>query len=364
MRGKITYKVHARQIFILSLLRLEGVAAYAVRQKGEDCFFSVRGKDKERAEKALRTHEKEFVIVSDHSLRSFGRQNRGRIGVYVGLAIVIVAGILWSQLVTDAVVSGNERVDREEILSAVLDGENLPQRKNMMDLHDAEKRVVAVKGVSNAALEIKGSVLYVRITEELEEPRVEDYAAIRDRVSAYDGVVTSVVPLGGTPLVQEGDVIKKGDVVLSCKMTDEEGKEIPVRAYGMVYARVWMTKEILVPPTVLVAERTGRKTTYYVGSSSEKRPQVPYETYEAEEETVTSFFSFGYKKITFYETTTREETLEYEREKERLIREGTDELEKSLPTDAKKVRTWYNEKILDKNHLLVIYYEIVVNVIK
>lgn len=364
MRGKITYKVRSREIFILSLLRMEKIPAYEVRQKGEDCLFSVRGKDKDKAERLLLSHEKEFTVISDRSARTFSKQNAGRIGVFVGLTLIVAGLVIWSQLITKAVVSGNERIEEEKILSAVLAGEDLPKGKKQIDVREGEKRAVAVDGISNASVEVKGCVLFIRVTEELEEPQVSDYAEIKDRVSLYDGVVTSVVSLGGTPLVQEGDVVKKGNVLLSCVMTDEEGKEKRTRAFGMVYGRVWVTKEVVLPQTVLVSKRTGRTKSYYVGIRSTIEPKPPFSTYEKEEESLGVSTAFGYKKVTYYETEEREEIFDYEGKKERVIQDATAEIEKSLPENAKKIRTWYDEKTLDKNHLLVIYYEIVVNLLE
>ena len=58
----------------------------------------------------------------------------------------------------------------------------------------------------------------------------------------------------------------------------------------------------------------------------------------------------------------KEREFDYSEERENIIKEKTKELESEIPEGAEKIRTWTSEKTVDKNVVLVIYYEIVLKI--
>lgn len=366
MKDRITYKVQARMLFLLTLFHMKGITLYKVRQEGEYCFFTIKGRDRRETEETLLSHDKEFIVLKDNSTYSFKKENAGRIGLYLGIVILLVGSIFWSGLITKIDVIGNELVPADEIRAVFVQEKGLPIIKKTLNVNEARNALISIEGIANASMEIKGNVLIVRIAEELPEPDVEDIHEPRDRFSGYDAVVVGVVPIRGTPLVSVGDVVKRGEKLLSGTQTDSDGNITQTNAFGMVYGRVWVTKERVFTPTTMINERTGREKSYYVAGNSSVYPKAPFERYEKEETIVTGGNGalFSLKKITYYETKEREVEFDYEGNKEAIVRKETLELEKEIPTGAKKVRTWYNEKTLDKNYVLDIYYEIVINLIE
>jgi len=78
-----------------------------------------------------------------------------------------------------------------------------------------------------------------------------------DLVASRDGVISSVTVTAGTPLVKEGDVVRKGQVLVRGEERAWNGAVNPVRAQASVRARVWYDGSAYVSGTLLQSVPTG-----------------------------------------------------------------------------------------------------------
>ncbi|HOJ77573.1 MAG TPA: sporulation protein YqfD [Bacillota bacterium] len=99
---------------------------------------------------------------------------------------------------------------------------------------------------------VKGVVAEVKVV-----PRKTAPAEIGacDIVAAYDGVVSKVVVIRGVPMVKEGDVVAKGDLLISGTRwyNDQQTNELvkqEVAASGVIEANVWHSIEVLEPKVI------------------------------------------------------------------------------------------------------------------
>lgn len=112
-------------------------------------------------------------------------------------------------------------------------------------------------GLAWVGVEVSGVYLTVSCVQA--EPADEAQAdGPADLVAARDGVVRALRVYAGTPLVQAGDVVRKGQVLVRGEERAFDGAVTPVRAAGEVEARVWYTGEATVSGTLLQTEPTGR----------------------------------------------------------------------------------------------------------
>lgn len=102
-----------------------------------------------------------------------------------------------------------------------------------------ESALAALDGIAAASVSLKGSVLHVSVLEELSGEGVPP-ATEGDLVSGYDGVVTRVVAESGTPLVDAGDVVARGDTLITGDVySTADGSVIGrTQVRGRVYAQV------------------------------------------------------------------------------------------------------------------------------
>ncbi len=84
-----------------------------------------------------------------------------------------------------------------------------------------------------------------------------------DVVAARDGVVHTVVTRAGTPVVQPGDTVRQGDVLIRGEERTSDGLLVSVAARGSVTARVWAQTSVRMRITQVESRPTGREQTMW-----------------------------------------------------------------------------------------------------
>ena len=104
--------------------------------------------------------------------------------------------------------------------------------------------------ISWVSVGIHGTDATIRLAETIEGVEIIDKETPCDIVASTDGVILQITAERGTPLVAAGDVVKKGDVLISSALTigleGEEQHTEYTAAEGTVTARIWrrLTEEL------------------------------------------------------------------------------------------------------------------------
>lgn len=180
------------------------------------------------------------------------RRFRGRQVLGAGLLFFAAGLYLLSSFVWIIQVEGNERVSGEEILSYCADlGLRPGAWKQGVEPAEITKALLeGFEDISWVSVGITGTDVTIKVAETIEKAPVIDKETPCDMIATTDGVVLKITAERGTPLVQTGDVVKKGDVLISSQvMIGLEGEEqhpAYVAAEGVVTARIWnrLTEEL------------------------------------------------------------------------------------------------------------------------
>ncbi|NLW56023.1 MAG: sporulation protein YqfD [Firmicutes bacterium] len=112
---------------------------------------------------------------------------------------------------------------------------------------------------------LQGVVSLVTVTEKTPPPAVDQAAT--DLVAAKDGLITSLIVVDGTAVVEEGDTVSRGDLLIMGEKTlrylDGRIETKRVKAVGKVMARVWY--ELVIEEPLVVYEPVsapGRRVVY------------------------------------------------------------------------------------------------------
>ena len=184
-------------------------------------------------------------IIGWGGLPAFLRRFRRRQVWSAGLLCFAAGLYLLSSFIWTVEVEGNERLEAETLLSAC---------KEMGLRPGAWKRGIDTEAVTNGLLinfsdiswvsvGIKGTDATIRLAETIEQAAPIDRDSPCDIVAAQDGVIVQITAERGTPKVQPGDVVKKGDVLISSELLiglegEEQHREYTA-AEGAVIARIW-----------------------------------------------------------------------------------------------------------------------------
>ena len=118
---------------------------------------------------------------------------------------------------------------------------------------------------------LHGSVADVIVTERVDPPEVIDNDVPYELYAAHSGIVVEMEVLQGQPLVQRGDFVTAGQVLVSGAPEDIQGDRRGIHALGSVRVRTAYCLTAQTPLTVHTTQPDGRARTRYALLIGKKR---------------------------------------------------------------------------------------------
>ena len=157
-------------------------------------------------------------------------------GFLIGIFLSLLLWILSSFYVWDVRVDGNEALSDSQVV-ALLGAKGLDIGMCWSDVDEkaVEARVLAeFDPIAWISIYRVGTVAYVDLVERGEESSdSEESTEPCNIVASFDGVIEQITVKRGTPMVKPGDVVRKGDVLISGVIT-QDGSVRYVKAEGYV----------------------------------------------------------------------------------------------------------------------------------
>ncbi len=203
---------------------------------------------------------KDTFLVSESDFRRFRKYAGGRVRYTAGepqgalpyilsfrkhipTLVAVLAGIIFniflSGLVWDVRISGNERVSEGEITSALSEsGVSIGTAWSSVDTAEAEAELLSrLPDVAWIHINRKGTVAYIELTEKAPtEPPDKPQYPCSNIVADRDCIIEEITVESGAAAVKAGDVVRKGDVLISGIVKTEQGT-LFTYAKGTVIAR-------------------------------------------------------------------------------------------------------------------------------
>lgn len=181
-----------------------------------------------------------------------------RKSLLIGAAIFFIGLYLLSSLVWSVEVQGNKEVSKQQILQTA-ETAGLKKWIFMWTIEPTEIETAIqdkIDTLSWVGVVKKGTKVMIQVAEKVSPPEQDEHPA--HIVATKSGLVKEVLVLSGNPLVQEGDTVTPGQILISGIILppelpleqeqipeDEnqekivEGEKTIVHAKGLVRARVW-----------------------------------------------------------------------------------------------------------------------------
>ena len=254
---------------LINLCAQEGIEFWAMEWLDEHTVrFTTRrytlGRLAELAERAGCEVKRE----SSRGLPDFLSRFRTRYAFLAGLAFALCAVSVLSRFVLTVEVTGNECVPTAVILSqlrqlGVRPGVYGPSLNCKQLAQDA---LLGLEDLSWMAINLHGTRVEVVVREAVKRPERLDESGFFHIVAQADGVVVHMETERGEAVVREGDVVAKGDVLISgtVSMEPPQYTDMPIVEYqtharGRVWARSWRTLTAAIPVQAGVKEYTGEE---------------------------------------------------------------------------------------------------------
>ncbi len=176
------------------------------------------------------------------------------------LPAVLIALIVLPKFVWFYEVSGNETVPSELILQN-LEELGVGFGTYGPDIHPQwikNHMLVRIPKLQWITVTQNGAVAQVVVRERPETEPVSDRKTPGNVLASRAGILTRVSVLEGNSLCRTGDIVKKGQLLVS-GYTDLQNKTQVSPALAEIYARTWRRETAVLPQTELVRVRTGKR---------------------------------------------------------------------------------------------------------
>ena len=174
------------------------------------------------------------------------------------LCLIVVSILFLSNFVWNIEIIGNQTISKEEILQNLKEqGLNIGNFKKNVDTKAIVNNMRLNRNdLAWIGIELKGTNAIVKIVEAAQKPDIVQEDEYCNIVATKDGMIVKVNALNGTPLVKEGDTIKKGTVLVGGWL---EGKYTGMRyvhANGEVKAKVWYEEKEKIELNQVITRQT------------------------------------------------------------------------------------------------------------
>lgn len=186
--------------------------------------------------------------------------------VFIGLLIAIILIIVaLSNFVWNIEVEGLESVSKQDILNlAEAEGLAVGKFKGSIDTKEVINKIRLERDdIAWVGVEINGTNAVIKVVEADKKPEIVNEEEYCNIVADKDAIIRKVSAQNGTPLVKEGDVVKKGDIIIEGIFRGKYTGDRYVHAQGEVQAAVWYTSTQRVELQEVQKQETGEQETKY-----------------------------------------------------------------------------------------------------
>jgi similar to stage IV sporulation protein len=170
--------------------------------------------------------------------------------LFGGIAAFIISLYVLTSLVWQVTVDGNDRIASSDILQAASkQGIHKFQWKFKLDKTEDLSRAIQQQLPSAAwvGVEIRGTHITIKVVEAT-IPGKDPLKNPRNIVASKSALVTEIQSVKGKPMVKPNTYVRKGAVLISGTIGDEQNSQIVV-ADGKIKGVVWYTSRIEAPLT-------------------------------------------------------------------------------------------------------------------
>lgn len=247
---------------LLNLAAREGLRLWGVRRQGNKMIACCPVRRYKGLRLPARRTGMRIHVIKKCGIPFLIRRYRLRSGAAVGFALFFVVLFLFSQRIWIVEVRGNKKTDTGEILR-VMRQFGVSEGADLSGLDINTLQLEALKqlpGLAWCAVNIRGSVAYIEVTERVPAPEFSGANIPSNIKAARDGRIESIEVYTGQAMVQKGDAVAKGMLLVSGVVESKVGP-ILRRSQARILARTNRTLEVKVPFKEVLTVPCGRVLT-------------------------------------------------------------------------------------------------------
>lgn len=203
---------------LLQILAYHNIILWNVHRSGAGILASMYVNDFFRIKEYVKKTGVTVRCIKRHGLPFYVQNWKRHASVAAGIGLAIGLLAVLSRYIWGIEVDGNRTCSDEQIIT-FLETEGIHTGMLSSALPDAESLELSIRTMFPEIIWVtthtKGSVLHIHVKEnDTRTPRVEDTSP-QSLVAESDATISSIVTRSGTPQVKAGEVVKKGQLLVS-----------------------------------------------------------------------------------------------------------------------------------------------------
>jgi similar to stage IV sporulation protein len=337
----------------LNHLKRNGICVYDVKRiKNTSLEFKVDRRDLKGVKELYRGSNFEIKIKQKTGIPFLAK----RIYKYKAMWICAIISLAFlmgtSQFVTDVYIQTPEGIKKEELRKEFSKAGVRPGvYKKSIDRKEVRDTIMSkFDDVAYVSINVKGTNIFVTVTKKAESLKSTDDSNYCNIIALKNGIIEKVIPRSGRQIVQKGDIVQKGAVLLNGSNN---------RAIPEVWASTFYESKKSANYINMKKTKTGEKkkvrTYMFYDKKLTFRKKIKYRDYiveNSEKKLSIGNYTFPLKIRTsiFYETRDVKVKKNQQELKKELSKKALKELEYMIPVSARIVDVKHSYKI-NKNIL-------------
>ncbi len=266
----------------LNLVVNKDIYIWDIEQKNNSLQMKVSVKGYRELKVLWRKASVKVKIIKKVGVPFYAYKYRKRKVLSIGILAFIITLYAMSSFVWKISINGNERVSNEEIISFLNDNNiDVGSLKYKISPPLIENKLMQkFEDFSWVSLRKKGTTLEILIAENIQKKEIVDRNTPVEIIAKKDGIIDSIATSEGDAIVNIGDVVKKGDVLVKSEIylrEDENGKHYTyVHADADIVAKTYVPVSFTVPKKVTVRKYTGKNEVDYSVTIFDKNFKLTY----------------------------------------------------------------------------------------
>lgn len=220
--------------------------------------FKVKQNSSKKVEKLLINKGANILNKRQKGLFVFLKNTILRVGVIIPIIIFLIFILICNNFILKTQIIGINLISEQEVLEVLQQsGIDFFTQKSEVNLKELENNIQKIDKVSLVSCIIRGNTLVVNIKEKVYNSEFEEKDKFLPLVSEYDGIITELTVIQGTPVVSVGQTIKAGQQLVLPYVIDSNGNKLAVKAMADIKADVFYNTLTQVSENYIVYQDTG-----------------------------------------------------------------------------------------------------------
>ena len=222
----------------LNLCSKNEISVWNIKRNKKELFVNIKIKDYKKIRILRRTIKfpPKLKIHKKYGLPFIIKSYEKRKGVAVGIILSFLILYFLSGFIWEVKVEGNTNIDSNQVIIACEElGIKKGISKNKIDPYNLKSLLVLkVEGIAWCSFNVEGSVLTVDISEAKDSSKESDNTP-SNLIATHDGVIKNTKIEKGAKMIDLGQAVRKGDLLVSGALNYGEKTEF-IKSEGKVIA--------------------------------------------------------------------------------------------------------------------------------